>query len=218
MVAPEPDREHQRRDRARRVYRWESVHRLDGRRAVDRRALRERALDPPDVVGADRREERGQVVGRLGRGRGGGSVADLLRHRCVLLVATGARSAEGRRYASTAANAASARSAEGRRYASTAADAASARSAEGRRYASTAADAASSRSAEGRRYASMAACATGASNANHSVSHSPLHPRARRACSFPRPPHTTAAHVQSAFELYSAQGPAAALVCTTEEN
>ena len=85
-VAPEPDREHQRSDRARRVFGWETVLRLDGRRTVDRRALRERALDPPDVVGTDRREERGGVVGRLGRGRGGGRVVMPLRHRCVGLV------------------------------------------------------------------------------------------------------------------------------------
>ena len=69
-----------------------------------------------------------------------------------------ARSAEGRRYASTAVNVTIARSAEGHRYASTVADVTCARSAEARRYASMVANASSARSAEARRYASIPFC------------------------------------------------------------
>ena len=52
-VAPEPDRERQRRHGACRVAGRESVVVLDGRRAVDRHALRQHALERRDVAGAD---------------------------------------------------------------------------------------------------------------------------------------------------------------------
>ena len=64
VVAPEPDREHQRRHPGSSpviyiIYiSWESDRRRDRHGAVDRRALGKRALEPLDVVGEDRGNER----------------------------------------------------------------------------------------------------------------------------------------------------------------
>lgn len=63
VVAPEPDREHQRRDRFRQAACRKAVLRLDVNNAVNRRALQERALELLDVVGADRGEEHAAVGG-----------------------------------------------------------------------------------------------------------------------------------------------------------